>query len=48
MKAYDLLVQAESGLVSVSGAPGEWGRIGVSLCDISAGMNAIIGISRRC
>ncbi len=46
MKAYDLLVQAESGLVSVSGAPGEWGRIGVSLCDISAGMNAIIGIQQ--
>ena len=46
LKAYDLLVQAESGLVSVSGAPGEWGRIGVSLCDISAGMNAIIGIQQ--
>lgn len=43
-KAYDLLVQAESGLVSVSGAPGDWGRIGVSLCDVGAGMNAIIGI----
>ncbi|MBK6854345.1 MAG: CoA transferase [Burkholderiales bacterium] len=46
MKAYDLLVQAESGLVSVSGAPGDWGRIGVSLCDISAGMNALIGIQQ--
>jgi itaconate CoA-transferase len=46
MKAYDLLVQAESGLVSVSGAPGEWGRIGVSLCDIAAGMNALIGIQQ--
>ncbi len=44
MKAYDLLVQAESGLVSVSGAPGEWGRIGVSLCDINAGLNALLGI----
>jgi itaconate CoA-transferase len=43
-KAYDLLVQAESGLVAINGAPGEWGRIGVSLCDITAGMNAIIGI----
>ncbi len=43
-KAYDLLVQAESGLVAVSGAPGEWGRIGVSLCDIGAGMNSLIGI----
>lgn len=46
MKAYDLLVQAESGLISVSGAPGEWGRIGVSLCDIAAGMNALIGIQQ--
>ena len=46
LKAYDLLVQAESGLVSISGAPGEWGRIGVSVCDISAGMNALIGIQQ--
>lgn len=46
MKAYDLLVQAESGLVSVNGAPGEWGRIGISLCDINAGMNALIGIQQ--
>lgn len=45
-KAYDLLVQAESGLVAVSGAPGPWGRIGVSLCDIGAGMNSIIGIQQ--
>jgi itaconate CoA-transferase len=46
LKAYDLLVQAESGLVAVNGAPGEWGRIGVSICDISAGMNALIGIQQ--
>ncbi len=46
MKAYDLLVQAESGLVSVSGAPGEWGRIGVSLCDINSGLNALVGIQQ--
>lgn len=49
-KAYDLLVQAESGLIAVSGAPGDGvealGRIGVSLCDISAGMNALIGIQQ--
>ena len=44
LKAYDLLVQAESGLVAVSGAPGPWGRIGVSICDITAGMNALIGV----
>mgnify|MGYP001430183088 CR=1 FL=1 len=50
MKAYDLLVQAESGLVAVSGAPGDGveslGRIGVSVCDINAGMNALIGIQQ--
>ena len=40
MKAYDLLVQAESGLVSISGGPNEIGRIGVSVCDIGAGMTA--------
>lgn len=38
-KAYDLLVQAESGLVSISGAPGGYGRVGVSVADIACGMN---------
>ena len=46
LKAYDLLVQAESGLVAVTGAPGAWGRIGVSICDITAGMNALIGVQQ--
>ncbi|GJL83632.1 MAG: CoA transferase [marine bacterium B5-7] len=40
MRAYDLLVQAESGLASISGGPNEIGRIGVSICDIGAGMTA--------
>lgn len=40
LKAYDLLVQAEAGLISVSGSPGAPGRIGVSLCDIGTGMAA--------
>lgn len=40
MKAYDLLVQAESGLVSVNGAPGPFGRVGVSVADIACGLNA--------
>lgn len=44
LKAYDMLVQAESGLIAVNGAPGPWGRIGVSICDIAAGMNAIQAI----
>jgi len=45
MKAYDLLVQAESGLVNISGGPGEMGRIGVSICDIGAGMTAHAAIA---
>ena len=45
MKAYDLLVQAESGLVSVSGAPGEYGRVGVSVCDIATGVSAALAIN---
>jgi crotonobetainyl-CoA:carnitine CoA-transferase CaiB-like acyl-CoA transferase len=40
MKAYDLLVQAESGLLSVSGPPGDLGRIGVSVADIGTGVSA--------
>jgi itaconate CoA-transferase len=43
-KAYDLLVQAESGLLSVSGPPGPLGRVGVSVVDIGAGLNAALGI----
>lgn len=44
-KAYDLLIQAESGLVSVSGGPGEMGRIGVSIADIGAGITAFGAIA---
>lgn len=40
MKAYDLLVQAESGLASVTGRPEGPGRVGVSACDITCGINA--------
>jgi len=40
MKAYDLLVQAESGLAAVTGGPEGPGRVGVSACDIACGMNA--------
>jgi crotonobetainyl-CoA:carnitine CoA-transferase CaiB-like acyl-CoA transferase len=40
MKAYDLLVQAESGLCSITGRPEGPGRVGVSVCDIACGMNA--------
>jgi itaconate CoA-transferase len=39
-KAYDLLIQAESGLASVTGGPDEPARVGVSVVDICTGMNA--------
>jgi itaconate CoA-transferase len=44
MKAYDLLVQAESGLASLTGTPEGPGRVGVSACDIACGMAAQSGI----
>lgn len=44
LKAYDLLVQCESGLAGISGVPEACGRIGVSICDIGAGMNATIAV----
>ena len=43
-KAYDLLVQAESGLAYVTGTPESPGRVGVSVCDIAAGMYAFQAI----
>lgn len=39
-KAYDLLIQAEVGLASVTGGPEAPSRVGVSCVDIGAGMNA--------
>ncbi len=44
MKAYDFLVQSETGLVAISGSPEAYGRIGVSICDIGTGMNAYSAI----
>ena len=43
-KAYDLLVQAEAGLLSVTGTPTEVARTGVSIADIAAGMFTFSGI----
>ena len=40
MRAYDMLVQAESGLASVTGGSEAPARVGVSVCDIAAGMHA--------
>ena len=38
MKAYDLLIQAETGLASITGSVDAPGRVGVSIADIGAGM----------
>ena len=43
-KAYDLLIQAESGLISVTGSEAEPSRVGISIADIATGMYALTGI----
>jgi formyl-CoA transferase len=43
-KAYDMLIQAETGLLSVTGTPGTPSRVGISVADIAAGMYAFSGI----
>ncbi|MFI8306558.1 CaiB/BaiF CoA transferase family protein [Streptomyces sp. NPDC085927] len=43
-KAYDLLVQCQTGLVSLTGTPEGTARTGVSVADIAAGMYAYSGI----
>jgi itaconate CoA-transferase len=43
-KGYDLLLQAESGLSSVTGTPDGPGRVGVSICDIGTGLNAYAAV----
>jgi itaconate CoA-transferase len=40
MKSYDMLLQAETGLADITGSPEAPGRVGVSVCDIAAGMYA--------
>ncbi|MFI8933481.1 CaiB/BaiF CoA transferase family protein [Streptomyces sp. NPDC053474] len=43
-KAYDLLVQCQTGLLSLTGTPEEAVRVGISVADIAAGMYAYSGI----
>lgn len=43
-KAYDLLVQAESGLCSITGGPAEPARVGLSVVDIATGSTAYAAI----
>ncbi|HEX5076196.1 MAG TPA: CaiB/BaiF CoA-transferase family protein, partial [Gemmatimonadaceae bacterium] len=43
-KAYDMLVQAESGVVSVTGSADAPAKVGVSIADIASGMYAYSSI----
>ncbi|MCV0428518.1 MAG: CoA transferase [Roseibium sp.] len=43
-KAYDLLIQAETGLCSITGGPSEPSRVGISIVDISTGATAYSAI----
>lgn len=43
-KAYDLLVQCQTGLVSLTGTPEGSARVGVSVADIAAGMYGYSGV----
>ncbi len=43
-KAYDMLVQGESGLLSVNGTPDGNARVGISVCDIAAGETAFAAV----
>ena len=43
-KAYDLLLQGESGLVATSGTPDEPAKVGISAVDISGGIYVFIGV----
>ena len=46
-KAYDLLIQSESGFLSVTGTPDEPAKAGCSIADIAAGMYALHATSSR-
>jgi itaconate CoA-transferase len=39
-KAYDLLIQAEAGFLSITGSPGKPAKAGISIADIAAGTTA--------
>lgn len=43
-KAYDLLIQCESGLLSLTGGPQAVAKVGISIADIAAGTYAFTGI----
>jgi itaconate CoA-transferase len=44
MKSYDMLIQAETGLASLTGPAEAPGRVGASVTDIAAGLNAYAAV----
>lgn len=44
MKAYDFLIQAETGVAALTGPPEAPSRVGVSMSDIAAGLNGYAAI----
>jgi itaconate CoA-transferase len=44
VKAYDLLIQGEGGIIATTGYPDKPARAGLAIVDIAAGMYAAIGI----
>ncbi|MDR5710009.1 MAG: CoA transferase [Armatimonadota bacterium] len=45
MKAYDLLVQAEAGMMAVTGYPDAPAKVGVPVADLAAGLYGALGIA---
>lgn len=43
-KAYDLLMQCETGLLATTGTPQEVAKVGISVADIATGMYALTGV----
>src|SRR5262249_41176206 len=41
-KAYDMLVQAETGIMSLTGSPEQAARVGVSIADVGTGIYAAV------
>ncbi len=43
-KAYDMLIQAEAGVVSLTGTPDAAAKVGISVADIAAGLHAFASV----
>jgi itaconate CoA-transferase len=44
VKAYDLLIQGEGGIIATTGYPEKPAKAGIAIADIASGMYAVIGI----